>query len=294
MKQSFEHLYRQARNTFTARYGASEASAMAFALLEDLYGAGRTDVLCGKDKEFSAEEQQKWQEILQKIAEGVPMQYAVGRALFCGRYFHVTSDTLIPRPETEALVCQIPSFADACSSEAVSPVRVLDCGTGSGCIAVSIALEHPEWEVEAWDISEGALRVASENARHLGAKVSFRQCDMLQPPTDDTRYHLIVSNPPYICEREASGMSAHVLDFEPPTALFVPDNDPLRFYRALAALGARSLVPGGCLFVETNRAYTQETAALFENCGFVDIDVLDDCFGVQRFVSGFKRQKSAG
>lgn len=288
MKASFDHLYQHARRAFTERYGAGEASAMAFALLEDQYGASRTDVLLGKDTEFSAEEHHDFEEIVKKIAEGTPMQHATGRALFCGRYFKVTPDTLIPRPETEWL--------------ATSRVRgdegatVLDCGTGSGCIAITIALEHPDWQVEAWDISEGALAVACENAEALGAKnVTFHRRDILAEaeavkeslPSSLQPLTLIISNPPYICNKEAADMDANVLDHEPHTALFVPDDDPLLFYRALAEIARVRLVPGGCLAVECNRAYTQETAALFQDYGFQNVEIIDDCFGAPRFVRGY-------
>lgn len=291
MKEPLDRLYQHVRSLLTARYGAAEASAVAFALLEDLYGVGRTDVLLGKDKEFSAEERNDFEEIVKKIAEGLPMQYAVGRALFCGRYFKVTPDVLIPRVETEAVPLQLPSPEGS--------ARVLDCGTGSGCIAITIALEHPDWDVEAWDISDAALAVARENAEALGAKnVRFEPRDILAEAEStgplagggkqEKSFHYIVSNPPYICNKEAAEMEPHVLDHEPHTALFVPDNDPLLFYRALAEIGRARLVAGGCLFVECNRAYTEETAALFADYGFTDIEVIDDCFGVPRFVQGWR------
>lgn len=292
MKVKFDNMYQHARHAFTERYGAGEASAMAFALLEDQYGASRTDVLLGKDTEFSAEEQQDFEEIVKKIAKGTPMQHATGRALFCGRYFKVTPDTLIPRPETEGLASHNPLL-----SRKEGAVRVLDCGTGSGCIAITIALDHLDWKVEAWDISDGALAVAKVNAEVLGAKnVTFQRKDILAEaeaakeslPSSLQPLTLIISNPPYICRREAAEMEAHVLDHEPHTALFVPDDDPLLFYRALAEIGRTRLVPGGYIVVECNRAYTQETAALFEDYGFVDVEIINDCFDAPRFVRARK------
>ena len=298
MKASFDHLYQHARRAFTERYGAGEASAMAFALLEDQYGVTRTDVLLGKDTEFSAEEQHDFEEIVKKIAEGTPMQHATGRALFCGRYFKVTPDTLIPRPETEK-ICEV-------GGKREEGFHVLDCGTGSGCIAITIALEHPDWQVEAWDISEGALAVARENAETLGAtNVTFHRKDILAeaeaakeslpsaspPALSDWRgspLTLIISNPPYICNREAADMAANVLDHEPHTALFVPDDDPLLFYRALAEIARARLLPGGSLIVECNRAYTQETAALFQDYGFQNVEIINDCFDAPRFVRARK------
>lgn len=289
MKASFDQMYQHARRAFAGRYDAGEASAMAFALLEDKYGASRTDILLGKDTEISAEEHHDFEEIVKKIAEGLPMQYAVGRALFAGRYFKVTPDTLIPRPETETAPLLLPPIGGG--------LRVLDCGTGTGCIAITIALDHPDWEVEAWDISEGALAVARKNAETLGARnVAFQRRDILAEaakiplPSSLLPFTFIISNPPYISDREAADMEAHVLDHEPHSALFVPDDDPLLFYRALAEIARVRLVPGGCLVVECNRAYTQETAALFEDYGFVDIEIIDDCFGAPRFVRAKKQQ----
>lgn len=290
---------------------------MAFALLEDLYGASRTDVLRGKDKEFSAEEHNDFDEIVKKTAAGLPMQYATGRALFAGRYFKVTPDTLIPRPETVYLAELQPPPAPravgadtsliAGFSEAVARGRtVLDCGTGSGCIAITIALEHPDWAVEAWDISEGALAVARDNAAALGAaNVTFARRDILAEAREAAdilagareaadslcgQYGAIVSNPPYICDSEAAEMEAHVLDYEPHSALFVPDDDPLVFYRALATIALARLVPGGCLIVECNRAYTQAVARLFADHGLEAPEVLPDCFDAPRFVRATQPQ----
>ena len=294
MKARFDQMYQHARRAFAGRYDASEASAMAFALLEDKYGASRTDILLGKDTEFSAEEHHDFAEIVKKIAEGLPLQYATGRALFCGRYFKVTPDTLIPRPETEKMCEEL-------RVNSKSAIRVLDCGTGSGCIAITIALDHPEWEVEAWDICEGALAVAHENAETLGARnVTFHRRDILAEAAKDAAmpqqeppfggYWGVISNPPYICNREAADMEAHVLDHEPHTALFVPDDDPLLFYRALAEIARKRLLPGGSLIVECNRAYTQETAALFRAYGFKEVKILPDCFDAPRFVRARKQQ----
>ena len=317
MKVEINTLYREIRDRLTSLYGAAEASAIAFALLEDKYGMTRTDVLCGKDKEFSAEEAQDYAEILEKLAAGLPLQYATGRALFCDRYFKVTPATLIPRPETEKAPFLLPPIGGEheASGRGIQALPLsggdgggllLDCGTGTGCIAITIALEHPDWQVEAWDISEEALAVAQENAEALGApNVTFLQKDILAeaqqcgcqmqeadlsipPARGDRGVDYIVSNPPYICDREAADMEAHVLDHEPHTALFVPDDDPLLFYRALAEIARVRLVPGGWLVVECNRAYTEETAALFRDYGLVDIEIIDDCFGAPRFVRARK------
>lgn len=282
MKEELNQLYRRIRNLLTPRYGDQEASAMAFAFLEDKYDASRTDVLCGKVRDFSEKEHQEMEDLLQQLVEGNPLQYVLGQSFFYGRSFIVSPAVLIPRPETEALVEMVVQE---------QPESVLDCGTGSGCIAVSIAAELPTSRVTAWDISDEALCVAKENAAALGATVTFQKRDILEESTVENtgeRYACIVSNPPYICHREASEMEQHVLDHEPHLALFVPDQDPLLFYRALAELANRRLLLGGLLCVETNKAYTRETAELFSSFGFEDIEIIEDCFSVPRFVKARK------
>lgn len=313
MAHSLQNLYQTSRRTFAERYDPHEATAIAFALLEDLYGATRTDILMDRTITLTDEEYATFEEKVRQIARGVPLQHATGRSLFCGRYFKVTPDTLIPRPETEGLLTLINS---ASPEGGTSGVTVLDCGTGSGCIAITAALAHPEWRVEAWDISEPALAVAQQNAQTLGAKnISFLHKDILAEAANLTTLHqpqdaprqaplqpalnaphysaaapqpspvsLIVSNPPYICQREAAEMEAHVLDHEPHSALFVPDSDPLLFYRALAQIARVRLLPGGRLIVECNRAYTTDTAVLFRTHGLIDTEIIADCFGAPRFV----------
>ena len=260
-----------------------EAHAVALRGLEDAFGVSRTDVYADKVRKFSLEEEQRWQHIAERLSAGEPLQYVLGEAEFCGRSFGVAPGVLIPRPETEELVALV--------GRAVSGrCRILDAGTGSGCIAVSLALALPEAEVQAWDISPEALSVAQGNAERWGAAVDFRLCDMLTA-TPDERFDVVVSNPPYVCERERLDMTPQVLEHEPSLALFVPDDDPLRFYRALAALACRCLNPGGLLAVEINEAYGVETAALFSHSGLVEVQTVSDVFGKPRFVVG-KRAKN--
>lgn len=277
MEHSLEHLYRSVCRMLQRRpSGFSEAQATAFALLDDLFGASRTDVLMDRRVELGADAEARLQRALAALEAGQPLQYATGKAPFCGKSFEVNAHVLIPRPETELLV----ELVCGCS-----PQRVLDCGTGSGCIAVSVALALPEAQVEAWDISAEALAVARRNARVLGAKVRFRQRDMLQLPARRRAvYDVIVSNPPYICRSEEKDMEAHVKDCEPHLALFVPDDDPLRFYVALAALGRMRLKRGGSLLLECNRRYADAVAAMLESGGYTGCEVVADCFGAPRMV----------
>lgn len=268
------------RQQLATCYPEREAHAVALRVLEDAFGVSRTDVYADKVRKFSSEEEQRWQHIAERLSAGEPLQYVLGEAEFCGRSFGVAPGVLIPRPETEELVALVEQSVSGCC-------RILDAGTGSGCIAVSLALALPEAEVQAWDISPEALSVAQGNAERWGAAVDFRLCDMLTA-TPDERFDVVVSNPPYVCERERLDMTPQVLEYEPGLALFVPDDDPLRFYRALVGLSVRCLNSGGLLAVEINEAYGAETADLFSRSGLTEVQILFDGFGKPRFVMGRK------
>ena len=170
--------------------------------------------------------------------------------------------------------------------EEVPHPSILDIGTGSGCIAITVALALPQARVTAWDISTDALAIAAGNAHRLGASVRFEHQDALSAPDDEARWDVIVSNPPYICDRERADMSDNVLSYEPELALFVPDSDPLLFYRAIARYASKALKPGGRLLFETNTAYAHEVAQAMANEGFTAIEVRNDCFGKPRMVKG--------
>ena len=273
--------YIRLRQSLAGLYGDGEAQAVALLVMEKVFGLTRTDIYCGKVRQISEDERTRFLNISQKLLHGVPVQYALGEADFLGRTFRVTPDVLVPRPETEELV----QWAAAVAGGQANP-HVLDAGTGSGCIAVSLKLECPQAEVEAWDLSQEALAVARGNAARLHADVRFARQDMLAPWPEDARYSIIVSNPPYIAEREKAEMEQHVLDHEPHMALFVPDADPLLFYRALGQASVRHLQPGGWLLVEINRAYAQETAALFRSAGLERVEIRRDAFGNERMVGG--------
>lgn len=260
-------------------YGEGEARAIAFMVMEDAFGLSRTDIYVGKVRQFSVDERIRLHTMCEQLKAGVPVQYVLGKEWFDGHEFKVTPAVLIPRPETVELV------EWAAVQKGAS--YILDAGTGSGCIAVSLKLRLPEAQVEAWDISPEALEVARGNAARLGAEVCFEQHDMLQPWGEDKVFDLIVSNPPYICERERAEMERHVLEHEPEGALFVPDDDALLFYRTLAerAVGG-ALREGGKLMVEINSAYGAETVSLFEKCGLHEVELRKDEFGNDRMVCG--------
>ena len=277
------------RSALTHRYGEGEARAMAFVLFEDAFGVSRTDIYADKVRQFSEDEKQRLHFMCNELLRGVPLQYVVGHTLFCGHRFCVTPDVLIPRPETEELVAWAIETAHEFTPQPMSqPLRVFDGGTGSGCIAISLKLALPHAQVVGGDVSQGALSVARQNAKALGAEVSFCSCNLLQPEASaSAAYHLIVSNPPYICQRERADMESPVLQHEPHTALFVPDNDPQLFYRALAQRALSSLVPGGALLVEGNRAYVNDTAELFTQMGLERAEVRADAYGNPRMVRAF-------
>ena len=263
-------------------HGAQEARAIVYALLEDVFGLRRTDVLLGKFESLSDAEKRHFAACAKRLAQGEPLQYVVGTAPFGNLTFEVTPATLIPRPETLELVEWV------ATDEQVRPaLRLLDIGTGSGCIAISLAKLLPQAVVSAWDISAEALAVARRNAERNGVVVDFKQVDVLHVSEAET-YDCIVSNPPYICEEEKAEMTESVLLHEPHMALFVPNTDPLRFYRAIAELGMRCLSPGGTLYFEINRAYGAETCNMLRDLGFRDVELRKDFYGNDRMVKGVK------
>ena len=226
---------------------------------------------------------------MERLSDGEPIQYVIGRTEFCGRVFRVTPDVLIPRPETEMLCAEAIRIA-------APGARILDLCTGSGCIAWTLALSVPEAHVVGIDVSVAALSVAASQERlvsvissggEAGAEKSpsFIQADIFGPvPSDLGQFDLIVSNPPYVLESEKAAMRRNVLGYEPELALFVPDSDPLRFYREIARWAGALLVPGGSGIVEINEALGEETAALFRDEGLVSVRILQDFFGKNRFV----------
>ena len=280
-------MFRQIVDTLVPKVEEREARALAFVVLEDAFGLSRTDIYLGKDTPFSEEDTIRLEKILRRLEQGEPVQYVIGTAQFCDLTFRVTPDTLIPRPETEELVGWVASLLPS-----DAPCSVLDVGTGTGCIAISLAKQFPRAQVTAWDISEGALVVARQNAHANGVTVDFRRADVLEEvnesaasvPSSDVLY--IVSNPPYICKRERAEMEAHVLDYEPASALFVPDTDPLLFYRALARLGQQ--LNAAAVLVEINQAYGQETVEMFQSSGYSNVELRRDIYGKDRMIKAVR------
>lgn len=279
--------YSEIWHRIATSYEDGEARAIARILIEELFGLSYTDIVCGATDQLSADDTLRLDTAVRRIEQGEPLQHVLGYADFCGNHFGVNASVLIPRPETEWLVDEGERLMNGASNAAPSaPKRILDIGTGSGCIAISLKLRLGEAYVEAWDISEEALRTAESNAKALKAKVAFCKRDALRAEESVAPWDLIVSNPPYICDSERADMDDNVLLHEPHTALFVPDDDPLRFYRAIARYALRSLSNGGSLLFECNTRYAEATGEMMREMGFEDVTVNDDCFGLPRFVKG--------
>lgn len=297
--------YNQLWKRLTAIYNEREAQAIVRTVLDALFGMSLTDICLGKVTQLSADDTTRLEKIMQRLEKSEPVQYVLGAEWFAGRLFDVAPGVLIPRPETEDLVkwtCDEAKEKEkednskeergkeekevSKKGEEVPHPSILDIGTGSGCIAITVALALPQARVTAWDISTDALTIAAGNAHRLGASVRFEHQDALSAPDDEACWDVIVSNPPYICDKERADMSDNVLSYEPELALFVPDNDPLLFYRAIARYASKALKPGGRLLFETNTAYAHEVAQVMANEGFTAIEVRNDCFGKPRMVKG--------
>ena len=258
-----------------------EVQAMIRVICEDIFNYDPVDVALRQESELPDFAEQRVADIIARLRRHEPLQYIVGTARFHGHRFKVTPATLIPRPETEQLVDLI------IDENPGSDLRVLDMGTGSGCIAISLARALKFAQVDALDISRDALAVARENADTLKVKVRFFESDMLAPQPSAT-YDIIVSNPPYICWSEREAMEPNVKDYEPGQALFVPDNDPLLFYKEIAPYAARSLERGGRLYLEINQRFGAEVKRLLEDNGFDEVRIIDDSYGKPRFAAAIR------
>ena len=263
-------------------YPQDEAQAMAWWIAEESTGLSRNQILTGCK---GTKNIPNLQTIIDRLHHFEPIQYIFGHTEWYGLDLKVTQDTLIPRPETAELVERI-NHEKAHTKN--MPLSVLDVGTGSGCIAIALKKTHPEWEVTGIDISEGAIEVAKENAKRNGVKVEFRVADIFRTLKErelrdsidkNPSYDIVVSNPPYICEREKEEMRPNVLDYEPHSALFVPDEDPLKFYRRIASLHLGSL-----LFFEINEAYPTEIATMLSGLNYSDIQLSKDVYGKARII----------
>ncbi len=290
-----------------------EAKAVALMLLEKVAGLPTAKALIADGNDLLCR-RQSLLELAARVAKGEPVQYVLGEADFCGLTLKVKPGVLIPRPETEELVAWVEENVNANTNllpltSNLSPLKLLDIGTGSGCIAIALAKKLKEAEVEAWDVSDDALEIARENAKRNGVQVKTSKVDVLDINANSnsqlstfnfqlstltshlsplTSYNIIVSNPPYICEEEKAEMERNVLEHEPELALFVPDDDPLLFYRRIAELGLSLLKEKGLLFFEINRRFGEEVVKMLQGKGYREVELRQDMFGNDRMVKAIK------
>ena len=262
-------------------YPAGEVAAFTRIIATEILGIPQMTFFLKENVELIHEQEATLEDAIKRLQKYEPIQYIQGYSDFCGLRFKVTPATLIPRPETSELVEWV-------ASEATGNERILDIGTGSGCIAVSLANKMPQSEVTAWDISAEALAVATENSSSNGTEVLFEQVDIIAYQPEEKQFDIIVSNPPYIKENEKSAMHSNVLDWEPHTALFVPDSDPLLFYRTIAKKGLTLLKPGGTLYFEINRAHGAETTEMLAGLGYTGIELRKDFADNDRMIKAEK------
>ena len=284
-EQTVEQAVRTIRTALRPLYPAGEVEGFIRIIFRHLLHYEPVDILLRKDTVLPGFIPDKIDKVVEELKKSRPVQYIFNEARFHGHDFYVDGSVLIPRPETEELVDII------VDENGLSDLSVLDAGTGSGCIAISLALALKFPEVTAVDISEKALEVARRNAAALNARnIDFVCCDMLDMPVEVGKYDIIVSNPPYIAESEKAGMDRNVLDYEPSGALFVPDDDPLRFYKALSRFGADALKPGGRLYFEISSRFPAEIKKMLDADGYVDVELLRDMQGLWRFARAHKRK----
>jgi release factor glutamine methyltransferase len=300
----------------SAKFPQREAEQLIRILLEDLFGIDLKRQLMEPNLCIDERQHYLLSEAVRRLMEGEPVQYVTGIARFNDLLIKVSPAVLIPRPETEELVQKIGTVGLPCHSPAAhvipaeesasarnlwaaghkeesigggsnrqKPLRIWDIGTGSGCIAIALAKQFLDTEVIAFDVSDEALQVAKENAESNGAKVTFVHDDVMNPKSDyfNQPVDLVVSNPPYVCDSERAAMEANVLDWEPETALFVPDDDPLRFYRKILELAKAQLTPDGQVWFEINERMGEEMLLLCREMGFPEAEVLEDFAGRPRF-----------
>lgn len=291
MNKEFIHFHRQ----LSACYPAEEAKAIARLVFETRFHLSMTDILLDKDRHFSGEEHTELQTILSRLLKKEPVQYILGETEFCGLTLQVEPGVLIPRPETEELVEWI------AAEHGDGPKQMLDIGTGSGCISVALSHRLPQAAITAIDTCPAVLQIAARNVEARRSAVSLELRNILEyagrrtdtPPSPPSAtepwyewrtWDVIVSNPPYICRREAALMDENVLNFEPHLALFVDDNDPLLFYRTIARYARHNLAEGGCLYLEINQQFGHETSELLRETGFTDIELRKDFCGKDRMI----------
>ncbi len=277
------NLVKYIKSELSASYDTLEAESFLSIILYETLGITTQKRLMGGTLELSEEKLDEINAVIERLKRHEPIQYIFGKTEFYGLDFTLTTDVLIPRPETEELVEWI------IQSVGNKPLKILDIGTGSGCIAVSLAKNVPLAELSAIDVSAEALAVAEANARRNGVNVGFLQKNILEAEALDGTFDVIASNPPYVLDSEREDMEQNVLEHEPHLALFVPDSDPLRFYRKIGELAFQSLREGGLLFFEINSRFGSETKAMLQKIGFKEVIVKKDISERDRFIKCIKK-----
>jgi release factor glutamine methyltransferase len=264
-------------------YDANEIEALTLMVINEITELSKAQIKAFPEKEIANEQIEKLNNILPRLKTGEPIQYILGHTEFYGLLFKVSPSVLIPRPETEELVEWVLTSVGSCQL-AVS--NILDIGTGSGCIAISIKKNLPEAQITAIDISAKALAIAKQNADLNKVNIDFIEADILNPSSEieSLKFEIIVSNPPYVTLHDKTQMHFNVIDFEPHNALFVPENDPLIFYKAIADFALKTLQPNGLLFLEINESLGNETVELLADKGFKNIELRKDMSGRDRMI----------
>lgn len=263
-------------------YSGGELQGVVRVLVEDLLDMRMTDFLISGKVQLPVQKEEMLDKAISRLLAGEPVQHVTGFTWFCGNRFLVNENVLVPRPETSELVEMIAS--ENCGMS----LRLLDIGTGSGCIAVSLARLNPGWQVDAWDVSPLAVDMAKENASLNNVEVGINHTDLFAAELPEGSYDIIVSNPPYITPSEKKEMDSLVLEHEPHLALFVPEDNPLLFYNRIAVKGMEWLVEGGKLYFEINRRFHKETVGMLLGLGYRDVTAVKDYNGNYRFVKARK------
>jgi release factor glutamine methyltransferase len=282
LTNSVKYFYQHFKKELKKQYDEKEIIQFLYILFENYFGWGKTEVQLRMENILSGNDSIRMKQALLELSRNKPVQYITGTAYFAGLELIVKPGVLIPRPETEELVERIIQE----NSPGQEPLSILDIGTGSGCIAIRLDMKMPNSIVTAIDISPEGLAIAGENARRHGCTILFREGDVLDPLQlkDFPAYDIIVSNPPYVLEKEKKLMKPNVLEYEPAGALFVPDDDPMRFNRAIAEFSYHHLKRPGILYIEINERFGREVTELLSFIGFDEIKLFRDIHGKDRFV----------
>lgn len=276
-----DHITSYLRQSLSSFYEPGELNSLIQIICRDLLRISMTDIYLRKDMNLSDNQRSLLENVVCRLQKNEPIQYIRGTADFYRNSFLVAPGVLIPRPETEELV-------ELILKENSGKISVLDIGTGSGCIAISLSCNLPEAYVEGWDVSDTALEIARRNNEAIGSVVEFRKKDVMSAFDVTSQFDVIVSNPPYITECEKEEMAPNVLEWEPEMALFVPNDDPLKFYRRIAVLGEELLLPGGRLYFEINQAYGKEVEEMLLTLGYREVRVHKDMCGKERMTAAIK------